>query len=382
MPKVRINRDEFQQAIGIASRCLEKKNTIPILKTFRLGFADNEMSITGTDLDQAVRITMPATCENPDTPFVCVDGRLLSNIVSRLTEDFVCISVKPDKIVVERISGSITLRTNSDQYPNVPLMADEYPLSFNALELQELCKSALLGTAEGAVIERWSDVARLSIERNLIEGKFRCVTSDRKRIAVVTGLCDTDRQEASTYQIPIDALRVFYAVLKDEGQIFFGEDGNHLFAKMGESCYSFRKLAVKFPSIDGYLNKTKFNRSVTVEAERLTQSIDLVGQLIDPRTNKIIFSFNKDLTLTSSSADNGEISESVALDVKFEPFTAAYNINYILPILRQMSGEVQVMFAEDAVKMADGSTRTAYPLRLCKQSKNLTSTFDIQSMTI
>lgn len=389
--QITVDRNELTNALNSAVRCVDTRGrVIPVLATMRLQAADGFLSVTGTDLDSSTRIEIPITKNVTAEMDVCVDGRTITSLVARLTDDLVTFSVDEKNLVIERDRGDIKLRTTPvEQYPEVSF-GSESKVAFEAVEFAELCKSVLLGTTEEAFLTTsFHNVAEISIERNLIEGKFRCLSTDTHRLAVIDGLCHTDEKEPFKLLIPVSAIRTVSTALKNsKARVEVGDDDRHIFINIGQGKqFSFRKLTAQFPAIADYLDALSFDHIVKIEAERLCGSLELVGQLVDERNRSIRFALNGDLTLSAASADVGEIKESLDVDFDFEEFETGFNIGYILPIFRQMSGEIEVCFAksEKTYKDDDGTERVSsvnYPMRVKHFRNNVTSSFDVQSLNI
>lgn len=361
-----IKRTDLSSALQSAARVLEKRSKIPLLSQFRLDLQADALVIDATDLDQSVQLRMDANGGTPQT--ICVDGRSLTNILARLTEDTIVFDVVKNDLVIKRKAGNIKLRTaDANKFPAFPV-GEANKVGFKANEFAQVCTSALLGTAEDHLgTFAFKNVAELTVEKNLIEGKFRCVTTDQQRIAVMRGLCEAE--ESITLQVPIQALKTLGG-LKNTEDVWLGEDTNHIFARVGANNFVFRKIAANFPKFDTYLDTVNFDRVVAVDTARLKQSLELVNQVIDPRSGGFTISLNGELKLSAAGSE-GEIEDIIETQVDFDAFETRYNISYVLPLIRQMQGEIELQFAL--------GPHGNYPLRVVSNTNNVISSFDIQS---
>lgn len=388
---ISINRKEFLEVLLSASRCLEKRNNvIPILRSFKLSCAPGSLTVTATDLDQSVCIELPAICgSETDEADVetCVDGKSLSSIVAQLQDEQLDLEIDEKFLTIKRDAGDIKLRVDlAEKYPDVPFN-DDYKLSFEDADFFEMCRSVLLGTSEDRAMHNHArNLAELSVERNLIEGKFRCIATDLHRLAIMNGLCATDIKEPFKIQIPITAIKTLLTAKNTKGVVQVAEDDHHLFVACGaKKKFTFRKMTTTFPDITKYLETCQFDHVISVNAEQMRNSVELVGQLIDPISQRINFALNGDLILSAQSSELGEIKDSLKVEIDFEPFDTGFNIQYILPVIREMSGEINLCFAKDVHQQKDSEgkvtlERIYYPMRMEYFRNNVTSMFDVQSL--
>lgn len=365
-----VDTKEFQGAVNIAVKCLERKNTIPILRAFHLQSEARVLTIRATDQDRSVRLNVPSTGDLD----VYVDGKTLTNIVTRLNDESLVFELVGSNLILKRKSGDIKLRTIEGNFPEIPF-GENYRVKFKGEEFKVMCESALLGTSEDSVdTTAISNVAQLIIEKNLIEGHFTCSATDRHRFAFIKGLCDAE--ESIMLQMPLIALRT---LSKTESDVELDEDINHIFVRTDNQEYSFRKIAINYPNVSAILNRV-FDMVVKVDADRLRTGLELVAQTVDARLESFGIAFDKGITLSSSSAEVGEIVEHIDAEIDFEPFSTKYNINYILPLIRQMNGEIELRFSKTS-QLIEDVTRVDYPIRIINKIGEVESSFDVGSVT-
>lgn len=124
-----IGKADFARALSAVSRCIEARNTIPILDCVLLTAADGALRVRGTDLDIEVTDTAPADITKPGS--LCVDAKLLSSIVAKAGGD-IALSVKDGKFVIKSGKSRFTLNwLPAEDYPDLN-GAHQYAASFEA----------------------------------------------------------------------------------------------------------------------------------------------------------------------------------------------------------------------------------------------------------
>jgi DNA polymerase III sliding clamp (beta) subunit (PCNA family) len=380
--KFSVNKKELSDALGVAAKFLGKGSHVnPIIKCFHLASDGDTLTITATDTDQSAQITIPLSGDKGE---VCVDGVTIVNAISRLKADGVSFVGDAASLTIKRTEGNIKLRiTPPDKFPNCSF-GKLYPVGFKGAEFLEVCRAALLGTDDDKTVPT-SRIATFSIERNLIEGKFTCFTTDGHRLAFLNGLCDTEEAEPFKIIIPVYAFRGLVGALKGSEKLAIGQDKNHIFVESENKKFSFLKSNSQPQNIQPYLDTMVFDRIVKVDADDLRSSLELVGAFVGA-SRAFYVDLNGELILSAQNADTGEIKEAIETEFDFEEFQTAYGLDYVLPIIRHIEGETEIRFAKDVrtIKDATGkvvSETIGWPMRVTTFRNNVTSSFDVMSRT-
>jgi len=92
-----INRTKLGQLLQQASKVVNTRNTIPVLATVKLVADGNSLTVTATDLD--IEITAKMDCSGSLS--ACIDARLLSGIIGKLSANDVEIEVDGNTAVIK-----------------------------------------------------------------------------------------------------------------------------------------------------------------------------------------------------------------------------------------------------------------------------------------
>jgi DNA polymerase-3 subunit beta len=386
-----INKNELKNALNLAAKCLDVRNTIPILAFLKLNFEGGALTICGTNLDQTASITIPATVEGELE--VCVDGKLFAALVSKLQGDTVKITYKGDNLVICRPSGDASLRTaNAEDFPLIATNEKAKGfVSFKTYDIQNTFKAILCGTAEDSV-QSSSNIAEFNLDTNLIETKFTCYSTDKNRLAVITGLCEKEDETDKTpvrFNFPIYAVKILLPALsglvKEYEKIYFAEDDRHIFVKFDDTFYYvFRKLTGELPNIKIYLDRFAPYAEMSVENSALLNALDVVSLFSDARTRRVRVDVSTDdIQISANSAEAGEIEESVGITSQDKEFTTAYDSQYLIPIFRNFGGDFRLAFKrEELPTVSDKPPVITYPLRITPERNGINVDFYVQSLNI
>lgn len=329
-----------------ALRFLDRKNVIPVLGAFKLDL-DNR-TITASNLDRSYHATIP----DLGTGQCLVDGQRLTGLLSKLSDPKLTVK---DKLIIKHANGRAELPLYADDYPDIHLECDGEPVTFKADVLKEVFSAVLCGTDEDKAFPAgWQNVCLLKIK----DGQFNAYGSDGQRLVVVKGECESIDREM---QIPIVAARLLLPLI--DSKVVITEDRNHLFFQCGPERYVFRKLTAEFPSIEAYLNAQTFKTGFTVPSTDFENALSIVHSMMDDRLRSVKWTLDDKVTFTIKS-EAGDIEQ--VLDIKPElEFNTGYNLTWLLPIARQLDGDVTCEFAESgghyALKLSrKGATEIAY----------------------
>lgn len=324
------------KVFNIASRFLDRKNTIPVLGMFKLDFKDNTLTLTATNLDRTFSTSVPCTA-NDGT--VLVDGQRLSALMSKIED--VSFDVG-DKLTVKHRSGKASFATyRDDTYPKIVAVSDAEPIIVSGDDLRETFKAVLCGTDEDKVDGRsFRNVCEFRVSANT----FTCASWDTQRLVVASGVCvGSDK----VLQIPLGAVQTLLPLL-ESGDVEIREDANHLFVSNNDNHYVFRKTTVNFPQVVAQLQAAKFVEGFTCDASELFSALDTVGTLMDARLKSVKWTLGEDVTFSINNSEVGNVEQH--LDVKpLIQIETGYNLTWLLPIVRQLDGDVRCEFFADQV---------------------------------
>ena len=81
--KLSVTRDSLHTGLGAVSATIPTKTTLPVLSNILLEAADGRLSLSGTDLDISVRVSIDAEVSEPGT--VTIPARKFAEIARELS---------------------------------------------------------------------------------------------------------------------------------------------------------------------------------------------------------------------------------------------------------------------------------------------------------
>jgi DNA polymerase-3 subunit beta len=115
-----IARSELLDSLGVVTKALSSRTTLPILSGVLLSTLDDRIVLQSTDLEISIKDTVEANVE--ETGSVVLPGRLLAEVVRSLPEAAVKVETTTlDQVTVTCQTSSFTLRSLSpEDFPRFP----------------------------------------------------------------------------------------------------------------------------------------------------------------------------------------------------------------------------------------------------------------------
>ena len=180
--KFRCEREVLADALATAGRAATSRTgTLPVLSGLRLEVIGDELSVTGTDLELSIRLTVAVGGERDGA--VVVPARLVADIVRALPSGAVEVALADDPN-----ADTVSISAGRSQFAIRPLGLDDYPMQAEpAAEAVTLSSSSVAEALRQVVRAASTDDARAVLTGVLIAAEddgVRMVATDSYRLAV------------------------------------------------------------------------------------------------------------------------------------------------------------------------------------------------------
>jgi DNA polymerase III subunit beta len=335
-----VSKQNLQRELAYVQGVVEKKNTIPVLSNILIeSVGENNIRLTGTDLDVTIRCDMDAEVSTAGS--ICVQARKLFEIARLLPDAPVTfkkesndwVTVTCDKTKFKMVGVS------KDAFPEVP-SSKSTPTKLSA----EIIKSFIDKTIF-AITQEESRYTLSGAKFIMDETGAKMVTTDGHRLAYVErkGVSSNGTDAVDTL-IPRKTLAELTKLTAGfEGEISFGLDNNHIFFEVGPRLLVSRMLYGQFPNYDMVMPKNN-DKSVQFDCGLLNSAVRRVALMSDERSHAIRFHLEPNqLVISSQNAEEGEASETIQAEYNGEETDIGFNAQYLLEFLNVI-GEGAVAF--------------------------------------
>ena len=345
--EITVSRQELVKELTATQSVVERKTTIPILSNFLIEADGDRLSITATDLDQAIRTSAPVKVKKPGS--CTIPARKLYDYVKLLPEGEVSIKLLDNHWVQIRSGRSNTKMVGMARanYPQVP----EFP----AVSATTIPVIALKTVIARTIFAISSEESRYTLNGALMVLKaesIAMVATDGHRLSFVekpgenlAGISGEKR-----VLIPRKALAELQSLLSntEAETVEFADDEHTLFFRVGHRTLSSRKLTGQFPNYEAVMPRDN-SRFAVVRSSELSAAIQRVAQFADERSGAIKLRLeSNELRISSQSTESGESEDTIDTPYSGEPILVGFNSGYILDFLKALGneGEVRLEFKD------------------------------------
>jgi DNA polymerase III subunit beta len=361
--EITVSRQDLVKELTATQSVVERKTTIPILSNFLIEADGEQLNITATDLDQAIRTSAPVKVKKPGS--CTIPARKLYDYIKLLPDGEISIKLLENHWVQIRSGRSNTkivgmARANYPQVPEFPSIA---ATSIPAVALKTLIARTIFAisneesryTLNGALLilkaESLSMVATDGHRLSLVEkpnetlegisGEKR-VLVPRKALQELQGLLGSYEAERDAKQ-KAEPKTIFPPLMVE-----FADDEHTLFFRVGHRTLSSRKLSGQFPNFEAVMprDNTKF---AVVRSSELSSAIQRVAQFADERSGAIRLRLDSnELRISANSAEAGESEDTIDTPYSSDPIVVGFNSVYIIDFLKALNneGEVRLEFKD------------------------------------
>lgn len=342
--KFRCERDVLVDALATAQRATSSRANLPVLSGLRLSLTDQQLRLTGSDLD--LTITTQVLVNGEADGVAVLPAKIAVEIVRSLEGGAVSVQVEGEEA---RISGG-----RSDfRLHTIP--AGEFPNLVDPEGERIVLQSADLAEGLRQVVRAAStDESRPILTGVLLaaEGQgLRMVSTDSYRLAVRDLPGTAALAEGQTVLVPSRALTEVARALHDDTDVTLVLGDRDASFQVGELHLTTRLIEGEFPNYRGLIPSSQPNR-LRVDRQALLDAVRRVRLMA--RENSPVRLTMRDgvLELRAVTLEVGEAFEQLDASYTGEELTVAFNPDYLLDGLEVTPGEEVSLESVDSLKPA------------------------------
>ena len=332
-----IERTSLQNSLAMVQGIVERRNTVPILGHVLIEPEGNKLRLSATDLEVGIRTEV--ACKASEKSSLTLNARKLFEIVRE---------AEGDEVAFKSLDNDwVELKCGRARFKMMCLD----PRSFPAMPAQstkgsaEPARKAVKGdlkvaaTVLAAMIDKTlfavsPDEARYNLSGVYIDspeaGIARMVATDGHRLSLI------DREVAGFSMnggaiIPRKGMAELRKLLDQagDGEVELTLDGALAWIKRGATEVSMRLVEGEFPDYRGVIPKQS-KYKIVVKRDLLFAAIKRAAIFSSERYHGVKFALSAGtLTVSSTSPETGEASESLDVDFKSEEFAIGFNASYV-----------------------------------------------------
>ncbi|HVU45207.1 MAG TPA: DNA polymerase III subunit beta [Terracidiphilus sp.] len=345
--EISVSRQDLLKELTATQSVVERKTTIPILSNFLLEADGDSLTITATDLDQAIRTSASVKVKKPGA--CTIPARKLYDYIKLLPDGEISIKLLENHWVQIRSGRSNTkivgmARANYPQVPEFPSIA---ATSISVPALKTLIARTIFAIS--------NEESRYTLNGALLILKaesMAMVATDGHRLSFVEKPGETldGISGEKRVLIPRKALQELQQLLSntDAEKLDFADDEHTLFFRVGHRTLSSRKLTGQFPNFEAVMPRDN-TKSAVVRSSELSSAIQRVAQFADERSGAIRMRLEaNEIRISANSTESGESEDTIDTPYSGDPIVVGFNSSYIIDFLKALNneGEVRLEFKD------------------------------------
>lgn len=336
-----VNREEILKELQLLQGIVEKRNTMPILANVFVNAREDEIELTGTDLEVGLKTHFSANVEEPGA--ITVSGKKIFEIVRSLPEGQEVLFYENQDLTLQITSGMSRFKVlclPKDDYPQVPEPKFEKKIRLPLDKMREMIDRVYYSITQE---QRYYLNGALMI---LTDRKMELVSTDGHRLSYTSRIFEDLALENEIRGIiskkTLSELRKF-----EKESVAFDLDENNLFFKVGNRTLISRIIEGKFPNYQAVIPKEN-PQAISISREEMSQSIRRVALLSTERSKGIKLTIAPDqIHLFSSNPEIGEAQDRVAVEYSGPEIEIGFNSQYLLDFLATVRSDHVVMEIKD-----------------------------------
>ena len=345
--KLICSKPQLVDIINTVQRAIAPKTALPILECIKIDAnGDGNVVFTGNNIDLCIEYNTKCTVTEGGT--IALESKMFGEIVRRLPEGDVTISVNPSNFVTKIKSGSSEFNIQgiaSDEFPSAPVLDEKFRFSLNQGSLKNLIRKTIAFVAQNEGKKPVLTGALFEIKNNYLN----VVASDGHRLAVVKEEIK-ESVENNKFVVPGMTLRELLKVLKDEeDKVDIIVSDRTVLMDFGYYQVYSRLLDGEFLRYEAIISAVN-TLSVVAEKRYIVDSLErallLINDDISAKSeNKIPVRFNIAYNKIDVSCitGKGQVNDTVPVELEGGELLIGFNCRFLLDALSACD--------EDKVKM-------------------------------
>ena len=333
------NRNDLLKAVGIVSKAVSVRTTMPILEDILLDAEGDTLTLLGNDLEMGIQTSIEAVVRAEGS--AAVNARMFSEIIRRLPDEDVKLETSEDNhmtIECARSKFTIGILPGKD-IPRLPEVKHEKEIMVS----QSILRSMISNTIFSIAPENSGRPVLTGELFDIRDGYLYIVAVDGFRISMRRTPVQCDQNFKVT--VPGKALSEINKILEAEedsiATIVF--TGKHALFMMNQTIVLTRLLEGNFLNYERNL-AMEFKTKVTVDRKEMLSSVDRAALISrESKNSPIRLEINDGKIIITSNAETGSSREEVPVQIEGEGLTIAFNPKYYLDALKAAEGDEVVI---------------------------------------
>jgi DNA polymerase-3 subunit beta len=340
--KLVTSKEHILEGLQKVQSGISARNTLPILANVHITTRDGKVQLTATDLEVSVQTVAEARIAREGG--TTLPARRLLSIIKELGSGDIEINVDDKDTATIKAGPSVfkILGMSEEEFPAVPTFEEHRTYSLD----QAMFRKMLTATSYSASTEESRYVLN-GVLLSFRDDKLSVVATDGRRMALFEHGVEFPEALNADMVIPNKTVNELIKTLGSEGTVKIMAGDNQIAFSFGTMLITSKLVDGTFPNFRQVI-PSQCEERVSIAREELLASVRRVS-LVSDKTSSVTLSFDKNqLTISTSSPEVGEASETVAIKYNGKATAIAFNPDFMMDCLRNLTtDEVALEFSDE-----------------------------------
>ena len=328
-----ITRQNLHNGLAAVSASIPSKTTLPVLSNILFEAKEDAVWMSGTDLDVAVRVKVPADVK--ELGRLTAPGKKLQEITRELPEQPVEVATHGEQIELK--CGRSNFKLNglpADEFPSLPEVDFSEGGTVTGKDV-----NGLIHHTTFAVSTEESRPILNGVLWELREGSMRMVATNGHRLARMGVPAESGGAPSADFIVPPGALQHVQRLFKDDDTIEVARSGNHLGFRADSTEVYTRLIEGTYPNYDQVIPRDN-DKVATIDKKALESAVRRMAVVASDQTHRIRLKFEPGrVHLNVLTPDLGEGHDELELDYDGEELEIGFNAKSLLDVTAQIEAE-------------------------------------------
>src|ERR1700674_4919312 len=332
--KFSVTKEKLLEGLQQVQNVVSTRTTLPILSNVLLQANEKEVHLTTTDLDVGVRGSFEAEVEKKGA--TTLPARRLFNIVRELPSSEIQVDVDGKNTASIRSGQSFfkILGLPEEEFPPLPKFDSAKEVTIRQKDLRDGLKKTSYAIS--------TDETRYVLNGVLFsfkENKLTLVATDGRRLALVDLELEFPRSQELDIIVPTKAVAELQRLVREEGEVKLSIGENQIAFELNRTLLVSKLIEGNYPNYRQVIPGEAKER-ITLEREIFLTAVRRVSLLASEKSNSVKLIFSKsNIDIVATTPDVGEAKESLAVMYKGREFSIAFNPEFLMAPLRNLTEE-------------------------------------------
>jgi len=338
-----INREEILTPLQQIVSVIEKRQTMPILANVLMMIDNDQLVLTGTDLE--IQIVAKINITTTTAGSITVPARKFLDICRLLPTGA--------EIKFEQQDDKVKILSNRSRFSVSCLPAENYPAfsepgAESGFENQFFINAGKFKKALNKTIFCMAnqDVRYYlnGLLLNISNSKLKLVASDGHRLSIYEDQLDQATGFEARIILPRKGVSELTRLLDDPDtdiKVEFSSNNIRIFIK--NLIFSAKLVDSKYPDFSKVFQQDFFNQ-IHIQKQLLKEALTRVAILSNEKFKGVTFDISPDsLRISTHNPEHDEAEEELFIEYTGEPLSIAFNAQYLLDAVTNLDSELAVL---------------------------------------